>query len=146
MTAVGFKSDVEVFNYVYMYLQRVIGEYRSKMDKKVREVYKAQGAVVNKYFYEYVNNYVLGVVDSVCYTVYESRKQFQNENTGCRDLIVVKKADVDNYMESELGKMKTFRTKQATDAGGYEMGYKDGKDIQINDGIADGETLMIQEA
>lgn len=121
----GKKSNVEVATYVYQYLTRAF--------KTLWTQYKAEHGCPSNY----KQAFYLGLHTGLCNQLEQTKKDVEQE-TG---LVVVKDADLADFVASTLGKTRSVSSKAAIrDRGAVQAGTEAGKNIRIRRGLDEGSS------
>lgn len=141
MVFCGTKADTQVAEYTYMFLFRAVKrlskEHKASLEKSGIWDTHYKGRHGSR---AYMQSYALGVVNAIDQKLREfvqSKERMQkyedyNKATG-KDLIVIKNNAVDRYV-SKL-RLRHTRSHANLDYSGFSAGQKDGRSVQIHQGI-----------
>ena len=122
---VGHTIDLEIFEYTYVYLRRVIETMLSGIRKLNKQTTK-----------KYLTSYAYGITVEISSKLYQEKETKRKEqNTNIKSLTVRRKNEVNEYCKNVLGLSHVKGHKNSLDYSGYNQGQSDGKNITIRNGV-----------
>jgi len=125
---VGYQTDLEIFEYTYIYLRRMI----EKMSANIR---KLNPKITKKYLISYLYGIVIEIDNNLYKERKEKEKHMNSENTKSNELIETKKNAVYGWCDKNLNLSKSKQRNTALDHYGYNHGINDGKTITIRQAV-----------
>lgn len=167
VTIIGQPENVEVVKYLYSVLKRQFEtiakqEWKTYLEQKRAEIQKKhveEGAVTPihkkiiakpwKYFYgvisrsKYTTSFFKGAVSGVSSKLNAQRKEAEKlYGSKITDMVIVKDADVKEYMRKAFPDLGTFSTRKSTvNREAYNNGVKAGSNASMARGIANGQSV-----
>lgn len=146
----GLEADTQVASYLFIYLYRTILDLLDKKRKHIRRERKLNKRLNRLYspvplgdMRRYMRSYAQGIVLALHIRMQEERKKrekgFEAKGTG-KDLVVLKGAIVEKAYKNEMKDVKrTYYNPKKFNMYAYEDGLRDGGDIQIHEGLKEGQ-------
>lgn len=132
---IGSRSDAEVAKYVFYYLVKTTESLSAEHIKRSKTM------VTPGRLRKYKLSYQMGVVNGIRLKLEESKKEPFRTASGT-DLMVIKDEASERYLQQKYGSIKQGRKVVNTlDGHAYAEGIKDGRNIEIREGIAATETM-----
>lgn len=148
---VGSKHDLEIAIYFFKFLRRTL--YAMSSMNVTRESLKQSNPylgrkITAKYIEEARRNYCFGLVQTISERLeelYKKKEEFIPAD--CRDLVVVRKDDLDKFLKSQFPNLRHIRaTSLKGDVGAYKKGLADGKNVNLSRPISNTGTSAAQIA
>jgi len=134
---VGTEADLQVGQYMFIYLVRTVKEMATVFAKEYKKV------VGTKCPPKMREDYRQGCADTLYYRLVEigkvSEEKYQETKTG-KELVIVKGGKIKEYMEN-MKFAKGRKKKDKERSGAYFVGREQGKEISINQGIKNSEGI-----
>jgi len=115
---IGMKADADLALWYFVFIRRTIIRQSEVYSKKKKEQ----------------DDFCVGMSIRVTERLNEiyKKKEEQQVKEMTKDLVVLKKGEVDNYMKNNYKLKKNHSKRRRTDAKDYYAGYKKGDDISLN--------------
>lgn len=130
---VGAKDDVEVANYVLMYLMRAV----EKLTRDYTDAKRKEGASGRSYIDAVSKSFAKSCVYGINNTLSKEQRKTKATTANGTELMVVKSSVLKKYIAKEF-KLRSLSHSERSDghSGATEDGYKAGKDIAVRRGVS----------
>lgn len=161
VTIVGQPENVEVVKYLYSVLKvqferiskqewkKYLTKTREEIGNKFNDLDKEHISKPWKYFngvstrFKYITSFFKGAVSGVRTKLNDQRREAEQKyGNKITDMVVVKDADVKEYISKEFPNLGTFRSRRSTiNREAYESGVKVGSNASMAKGVANNESV-----
>lgn len=133
LKVVGYKQDVDVFQYIHFYLKLVIKILAHKENMKAKQDEDNWNRTKTARFKK---AFCFGASDRICHIITEERSKRLSRNVKCTALVVQKKHQIRKWINQNLNLKDRHTPKSSLDNNAYNKGIEAANSIPLRDGIS----------
>lgn len=135
MVVVGYPQDLKVFEYVYIYLKGAVERLTKREIAKIRRRRKRDFRMNRKDARLYNISFKYGAAVRICELVENLRNERLSRNVKCRDLVISRKKQVNDWVNQNLRIKSKNLTEATVLSDAYDHGYDKANDISLREGL-----------
>lgn len=138
LNVIGLRTDIEVYEYTFTYLRAAISVMLRKEKDRMEEINKDDKDYIRDYtkkMNKYMFSYSIGVVTTIIKRVKSEREEYLDTHSNSRALVVIKRDAIEDFIK-DMDIKGPKKDDSEFDEGAFHRGMRDGRQIQLHDGVA----------